>query len=337
MNTIVVVDGHSDYPVQMFRERQKGKQRIIERKHLPSCTRGGVVMEVVTVGGDFENSAWDGKNPRTVLKTLDYIHQEVAESPDYLRLVLKKRDLIKVGETGTLSMMLNLEGATCVTRDLSFLQNYYHLGVRSMSLTHNNRNIFADGCAETSGGGLSYLGKRLIKEINKYGMILDLVHINEPSFFQALDLSQCPIVVSHSNAKKICNSFRNLTDGQLKALADRGGVVGLNCLGFLIDDSFENQTVNRLLDHLDYIVELIGIDHVGFGPDYINYMMDLVMENLKGSTLFTGELQYAIGARNISFMQSIVTGLLLRGYKEEDIRKIMEQNFLRVYREGLPE
>jgi len=337
MNNIAVVDGHSDYPIQVFRERQRGKKRVIERKHLPSCTKGGVVMEVVTVGGDFANSEWDGRNPDTVLKTLDYIHQEVAESPDFLRLVLRKSDLLKVGETGTLSMMLNLEGASCVTSDFSFLQTYYRLGVRAISLTHNNRNIFADGCAEKSGNGLSYLGKRLIKEINKYNMVLDLVHINKRSFFQALDLTERPVVVSHSNAKKICNSFRNLTDDQLKALADRGGVVGLNCLGFLIDDSFENQTVNRLLDHLDYIVELIGIDHVGFGPDYINYMMDLVMENLNGSNLFPGDLQYAIEADSVSFMQKIVKGLVIRGYKKEDIRKIMAQNFVRVYMEGLPE
>jgi len=337
MNNIIIVDGHSDYPVQVFRERKKGEQRVIERKHLPSCIKGGVVMEVATVGGDFSNSVWNGRDPYSVLQTLDYIHQEAAESPGCLKLVLTKSDLKKVGETGTLSMMLNLEGAACVTRDFSFLRNYYRLGVRALSLTHNTRNIFADGCVETSGGGLSDLGKSLVKEINKYNLILDLVHINEQGFFQALDLSERPVIVSHSNAKKLCSSFRNLTDDQLKALADKKGVVGLNCAGLLIDNVFENQTVERLLDHLDYIVELIGIDHVGFGPDYIDYMMDTVTEHLKRSTWFDGDLQYAIGAGDISFMPKFIEGLLVRGYKKEDIKKIMGENFLRIYMEGLPE
>ncbi len=337
MYNIAIVDGHSDYPVQMFRERLEGKQHVIENKHLPLCTKGGVVMEVATVGGDFSNGLWNGRDPETVLRTLEYVHQEVLESSGSLKLVLNKRDLKMVGERGTLSMMLNLEGATCLASDLNFLEKYYRLGVRAMSLTHNNKNIFADGCAEISGNGLSILGRNLIKEINQYNIILDLVHINERGFFQALDLAERPPVVSHSNARKVCRSFRNLTDSQLKGLAERGGVVGLNCVGFMIDNAFEKQTVGRLLEHLDYIVELTGIDHVGFGPDYVDYMMDFTKVNLAGSRLFTGELQHAIGAKDISAMQKFVEGLINRGYKEEEIEKIMSRNFLRVYMEGLPE
>ncbi len=336
MNNLLIVDGHSDFPVYVFQEREKGNQQIIETNHLSACAKGGVVMEVATVGGDFENRTWNGKKPDTVLKTLGYIHEEVNAS-SALRLVLKKDDLTKIGLTGTLSIMLNLEGAACVTDDFSLLQEYYNMGVRAMSLTHNHINIFAQGCAEPSGRGLTDLGKRLIREIDTYDMIIDLAHINERCYFQVLGLTQRPVIVSHSNARKICNSRRNLTDAQLIALAEKGGVVGLNCLGFLIDEVFENQTIDRLLDHLEYIVELIGIDHVGFGPDYNDYMIDDTKKNLSNSPLFKGELQYAIGAVNISSTQVVVESLLNRNYNEEDIRKIMGGNFLRVYMEGLPE
>lgn len=336
MNNLLIVDGHSDYPVYVFQEHQKGKQQVIETNHLPACAKGGVVMEVATVGGDFKNSAWDGKKPDTVMKTLEYIDKEVTES-SFLRLVLKKDDLTKIGLAGTLSIMLNLEGAACVTDDFSLLRKYYHMGVRSMGLTHNYKNIFAQGCAEPSGNGLTDLGKRLIGEINTYNMILDLAHINERCFFQALDLTLGPVIVSHSNARKLCNSFRNLSDTQLITIAQKGGVVGLNCLGFLIDDSFENQTIERLIDHLDYMVELIGIDHVGFGPDYNDYMIGETRQNLKKSNLFKGDLQYAIGADRVSETQFVVKKLVSRGYNERDIRKVMGENFLRVYMEGLPE
>jgi len=337
MNNLLIVDGHSDYPVYVFQQRQKGDQCVIKNNHLPACAKGGVVMEVATVGGDFKNRSWDGKNPDIVLKTLEYIHEEINETTDSLKLVLNKSDLAKIGLAGTLSIMLNLEGAACVTDDFSLLRQYYNLGVRAMSLTHNHINIFAQGCAEPSGRGLTDLGRRLVREINTYNMILDLAHINERCFFQALDLTRRPVIVSHSNVRQICNSFRNLTDAQIIAVAEKNGVVGLNCLGFLIDDEFENQTLERLLDHLDYIVDLTGIDHVGFGPDYNDYMIDATRENLKKTSLFKGELQYAIGADRVSATQDIVGSLIKRGYNESAIRKIMGGNFLRIYMEGLPE
>ncbi len=321
MSNYIVVDGHSDYPVQVFREHRNGNRHVIKKKHLPLCAAGGIVMEVVTVGGDFTSGAWDGRNPVTVLNTIACIHQEVGESQEVLCLVLKKNDLEQVGKNGNLSMMLNIEGAKCLTQDFPLLKHYYDLGVRAISLTHNHENIFAHGCLEKPNLGLTDMGKFLIEEINKYGIVLDLVHINETGFFQALDLAERPPVVSHSNAKKLCNSCRNLTNDQLKALSKRGGVVGLNCLGCLIDESLENQTIDRLLDHLDHIVDLIGIDHVGFGLDYNE----------------TGELQFAIGAPDISNMPKFVDGLLHRGYGEPEINKIMSKNFLRVYKQNLPE
>jgi len=334
---LIIVDAHSDYPIQVLRERLADEHRVIETKHLPNVQAGGVTFETATVGGDFELGPHDMRDPANVLRTLDCVHQEVAESPETLRLVLKKSDLDDVGRKGTLSMMLALEGAAPVTSDFSLLRNYYRLGVRALSLTHNPRNIFADGCAETTGGGLSDLGKKLIREINQYDLILDLVHINERGFFEAMDLCDNTILVSHSNAKKLCNTFRNLTDDQLKALARHGGVVGVNCAGFMIDDQFEKQTLGKLLDHVDYMVELIGVDHVGFGPDYVDYMMDLLMEWLKRSTLPLETVQYAIGADDITGMPRFVQGLVQRGYSHEDVRKLMGGNFLRVYAQGLPD
>jgi len=334
MKKNIIVNGHSDYPIQVFMEHCKGEKKVIEKKYLPACIKGGVNFEMATVGGDFSVGDWDGRKPNSILQTLDSIHREIADSPDCLKLVLGKKDLETVGTPGTLSMMLNLEGTACITSDFGYLRNYYRLGVRALSLTHNERNIFADGCAELSGGGLSEQGRQLVKEINQYGMVLDLVHINERGFFEALDLTERPVLVSHSNAKKVCNVFRNLTDDQLKALAARDGVVGLNFIGFMIDQISEKQTIERLLDHLDYIVDLIGIDHVGFGPDFIDYWADIAMESSDPNIAVGG---YAREVEDISATPIFVLALAARGYSEDDRRKIMGGNFLRIYREGLPD
>ncbi|THB74911.1 MAG: hypothetical protein D3926_21155 [Desulfobacteraceae bacterium] len=335
---LIIIDGHSDYPIQLLRARRTGNKKVIETDHLPGLKKGGVCFETVTVGGDFLLGPYEMRDPFNTLRAIDAVHQEVTESPDILQLVLKKSDLDEVGRPGTHSLMMALEGAAPITEDFSLLRNYYRLGVRALSLTHNLRNIFAEGCGEASSRtGLSLLGKDLIREINRYDLILDLVHINERGFFEALELCENPVLVSHSNARKLCNVFRNLTDEQLKAVAERGGVVGINCAGFMIDEVFENQTVQRLLDHVDYMIDLIGIDHVGYGPDYGDYIMDYIDEWLNRSSMAGVRVQYAIGAQEISATQVFVAGLMERGYTETDIRKIMGRNFLRVYREGLPD
>ena len=333
---LIVVDGHSDYPLQILRERLKGKTHIIENQHLPRLRAGGIKLEVATVGADVVLDNLDFREPQNVLRVFDCIYKEIEESSGSIRLVLEKNDLNDLEDEGKLFMLLNLEGAASIGEDLSLLHNFYRLGLRSLSLTHNERNILADGCGEDSYSGLSKHGKALIKEVNKLSIMVDLVHINERGFFDVLELIEKPVVVSHSNVRKLCDCFRNLTDEQIKAVAERGGVVGLNFLCFMVDEDLNKATLERLLDHVDYIAQLCGIEHVGLGPDFTDYFKELFEAYLEQHGLPLDITKYVEGASDATGMLKIGEGLSTRGYKDSEIKKVMGENFLRVYKQVLP-
>lgn len=330
-----VVDAHSDYALQVLRERLRGKTHVMEKQHLPKLRAGGVKVEVHTVGGDFVLSGIDCRDPRTVLRVFDCIHCEVAESPHHFALVRQKKDFDDIIKKGKIALLLALEGAAAIGDDFSLLRIYYRLGLRSLILTHNERNFAADGCGEKPAGGLSKLGKDLIREANKLNMILDLVHIAEPGFFDVLELTEKVPLVSHSNVKALCDHFRNLTDRQIRAVAERGGVIGLNFLCFMVDRDVRKAKLGRLLDHVDYIAELVGIDHVGLGPDYADYYIEVLEDWLARHNYPLEMAKYVEGVEDVTGLARITEGLAARGYSDQDIRKVLGENFLRVYKEVL--
>ncbi len=330
-----VVDAHSDYALQVLRERLRGKNLVIENQHLPKLQAGGVNVEVLTVGGDFVLDGIDFRDPRNVFRVLDCVHNELEESPAHLGLILHGKDLDNFEPKGRIGLILALEGGAAIADDFSLLRNYYRLGLRSLILTHNERNFLADGCGETPAGGLSKLGKQLIKKINKLDMIVDLVHLGEPGFFEVLELTDKPVIVSHSNARKLCDHFRNLTDNQIKAIARCKGVIGLNFLCFMVDADMGKATLDRFLDHVDYIADLVGIEHVGLGPDFADYYMDVLEEwlMLHGSPIELAK--YVDGVEDVSGLPKITEGLSARGYTDQEIRQVLGRNFVRVYKEVL--
>ena len=333
---MIIVDGHSDFPFQVLLQRRYGATKVLETQHLPEAFKAGLNLEVSIVGQDVKLGGVEWRDPYVVLEIIDCLYQEIEESPDKLQLILTKEDLDLVDQPGKFSMIFSLEGSACITSDFSMLRNYYRLGLRALSLTHNVSNIFAYGCMEPSGGGLSILGKELMAEINRHNLMLDLVHINKQGFFEALELCQNPVYVSHSNARKVNDHPRNLDDDQIRAIAERSGVIGLNCVGFIVDLDVEKQTADRYLDHMVYIADLVGVDHVGFGPDYVNYMIDLVIEWSRRNQADIKEIKYVDGISDIDEIPSFVQLMSARGFSDEDIKKIMGGNFIRVYREGLP-
>lgn len=330
-----MVDAHSDYPIHLLRERKRGKRRVILHHHLPNLRDGGVSIEVVTVGGDFLLGGVDFRDPETVFQVLDSLHSEIEECPEHLRLIRQAEDVDEAKKRGQVGLLFALEGTACVGDDFSMLRNYYRLGLRSVSLTHNQRNFLADGCSEKPGAGLSALGKQFVQELGKLGMLMDIVHINEAGFFDVLGLIDIPPIVSHSNARALCDHRRNLTDAQIKAVGERGGVIGLNFLSLLVDSDVQKATPDRLLDHMDYIAGKIGIDHLGLGPDFVDYMMDLFDDYLVQHGLPREYTKYVEGIREVTGIPKITEALISRGYSEQDIKKVLGENFLRIYRQVL--
>jgi membrane dipeptidase len=210
-------------------------------------------------------------------------------------------------------VILAIEHADCTERSLNILRVLYELGVRSIGLTHNVSRWAADGCLEARDGvGLTQFGRQLILEMNRLGMLVDLAHVSPSAFFSALEVTKKPVIFSHGNAKKLCDHARNLRDDQLKALAESGGVIGMSYVPFFVDA--KNPTLDRLLDHIDHVVSVAGIDVVGLGSDFDG-----------GGTLLADAAE----------VPQIVEGLDKRGYSDGDIRKVLGENTFRVLKESL--
>lgn len=261
-------------------------------------------VDVTVARGNHLSYALDG---------LGYFLNDVEQSGTDVVVVRRAADVLAAKAAGKLAVVLAIEHADCTDRSLNVLRALYELGVRSIGLTHHVSSWAADGCFEAREGvGLTHFGARLVREMNRLGMLVDLAHISEAGFFGVLEVTTKPIIFSHGNARALCDHPRNLTDAQLKALAENRGVIGLSYVPDFVDA--RQPTLERLLDHVDHVVEVAGVDTVGLGGDFDG-----------GGTL----LASALGVPRIT------EGLLRRGYGEGDVRKILGGNTLRVLRETI--
>jgi Zn-dependent dipeptidase, microsomal dipeptidase homolog len=204
---------------------------------------------------------------RSIMKQADKYLQEMENHTDRCYHLTSSQDLENEKNINRVACILHLEGAECLGNDVEILQLLYRLGLRSMGLTWNHRNLLADGGGEGEyAGGLSRKGKEVINRMEKLRMILDLSHISEPSYYDALELYSLPVMVTHANARSLCPHWRNLSDGQLRALAQHGGVVGITQVADFVK---ENQaSLDDMIDHIAYIADLIGVEHVALGSDF---------------------------------------------------------------------
>ncbi|QGT99634.1 hypothetical protein SYNTR_1041 [Candidatus Syntrophocurvum alkaliphilum] len=249
---------------------------------------------------------------RDIFKQVDKFYYEIDLNKQHIYHVLKYEDIIIANKNNKLSCILHLEGAEVIQNDIEILRILYRLGLRSLGLTWNNRNLLADGVGEGIGAaGISSFGKIIIRTLEELGIILDLAHISEPSFYQALELYNKPVMVTHANAASLCNLPRNLKDHQLKALADNGGVIGVNQVKFFIKES--NPTINDMIDHIVYISELIGPDYIALGSDF-DGADKMVINNVEQYSLIPELLQK-------------------RGFSLQEIQNIIRGNALRVIKQ----
>ena len=242
-----------------------------------------------------------------------YVLNDLEQGQAPAVIVRRASDILDAKAAGTPAMILAIEHADCTERSLHILRVLYELGVRSIGFTHNVSSCAADGCFEAREGvGLTRFGRDLIREMNRLGMLVDLAHISPSGFFDALEVTRKPVIFSHGNAKTLCDHPRNLDDGQLKALARNGGVIGLSFVPFFVDAT--HPTLERLLDHVDHVASVAGIDVVGLGSDFDG-----------GGTLL----------KDATEVPRITEGLIRRGYAEAEIRKVLGENTLRVLRESI--
>ncbi|OGG54299.1 MAG: hypothetical protein A3F84_25935 [Candidatus Handelsmanbacteria bacterium RIFCSPLOWO2_12_FULL_64_10] len=251
--------------------------------------------------------AW--KNHLTyALDAFGFFDAEVERRREEVVIARSAGDIPKAKGEGRLTAVLVVENSDGVEGSLNVLRMLHHVGVRSIGLTHNPRSWAADGNAEErNGSGLTTFGVRLVEEMNRLGMLVDVSHISERGFRDVMEVAKRPVVASHSNCKSVCGHPRNLTDRQIEALARNGGVMGVTFVPGFVDA--QAPTLERLLDHIDHAVKLVGADHVGIGSDFDG-----------GGTAI----------QDATTFPRITEGLLRRGYSEGDVRKILGENHLRV-------
>ena len=357
----ILVDTHNDIPEKALDKGVSFDQSLKGRTHsdLQRMKEGGVDAQFFSIWCDGHEP-----NPYTMAnRQMDTVLAWTNRNPDKMEQAFTAGDIIRISKQKKLAVLFGVEGGHMMENDLNKLDALYKRGARYMTLTWNNSTDWATSAAdETTKGdslthkGLTDLGKQIVKRMNELGMLVDLSHVGEQTFWDAIATTTKPVLVSHSCVYALCPHRRNLKDEQIKAVAKNGGVIHLNFYSGFLDPTFEARSdaftekhktemdslkkinpepyfmqfylfdkypdevkglrppLSLLLDHLDYIVKLVGVDHVGLGSD------------------FDGINSSPQGLDGVEDFPKITEELVKRGYSNKDIRKILGGNLLRVFK-----
>ena len=328
----VVVDAHSDILLDIQAKRLMGKDRVLETHWTPKMKQGGIKIRVMAIYVDTHNVP--ERALRAALDMIDSFHQEI-ESSDSCSFCTSYADLLQALQSDKIALLLGLEGGEPLGDDIQLLHIFHRLGLRVFGLAHARRSSLADGAryfSEKSGtpGGLSDSGVKFIERAEELHMVIDLVHLNDICFADAMHFITKPAIISHSNSREIFDHPRNITDQQIRQIADHGGVVGINaCSGLVGDGGFE-----RLMKHLDHMINIGGKEHVGLGPDFADYAIDLLspIDRVRASV---DGMRAVEGLEGDEKIPRIAEALHHQGHLHETIDKIMGNNFMRVFQEVL--
>jgi len=358
----ILVDTHNDLLSECFEKHVSFDEDLtgITQSDLNRFAKGGVDAQVFSV--------WcDGKkeNPYNYAKTqIDTLYATAQRHPDKITIVTNSKELKKAVKQKKLAAMIGVEGGHMIENDINKLDTLYSRGVRYMTLTWNNSTPWATSAMEETHDsllhqpkGLSNFGKQIVREMNRIGMMVDLSHVGEKTFWDAIETTNKPVLVSHSCAYTLCPVYRNLKDDQIKAVGKNGGVIDINFYSAFLDSNYAKREsafmakhkkerdsllatnidkdlvastiykkykeefyaisppLSIIIDHIDYIVKLIGIDHVGIGSDF-DGVSDATPQQLADVTGYP----------------LITKALIERGYSKKDVYKILGGNFIRTFK-----
>ncbi|PNR93667.1 dipeptidase [Petrotoga sp. 9PWA.NaAc.5.4] len=331
LETTFVLDAHFDLLYDVVNQRNLGNHRVMEKDHLGNFKQGG--LNIVVSSLFINNSLVPEISLRQALDQISALYQELKESSEYFMLCKNYDDIIKAEQCNKIGIMLSFEGVEPLYNDLELLEIFYQLGVRLVGLTWSRRNYAGDPSKFLhpdeikNSNGLSDFGKELVNKAQNMKMIVDVSHLNDKGFWDVIELAKQPVIASHSNCRKIVNFERNLDDSQIKAIASTGGVIGINGLSRLASDDNEAATVKDLVQNIEHIVDLVGINHVGLGLDFCDHLKKFNSNFINQHK--TNETFDILGNHSNIFI--LVEELLKRGYTVKDISKILGENFLRIY------
>jgi membrane dipeptidase len=258
------------------------------------------------------------------LKELDSVMATLENNEDTLCLATTTADVLRAKAEGKIAILLSLEGGEPILRELALLRMFYRLGFRNMGLVWNHRNDLADGGYEgRDGGGLSKLGVAVVREMNRLGMMVDLAHMTPASIRGVLAVSELPVLYSHGCLRAVNPHHpRTVDDSILEEIAAKSGVFCVTTIPEALTGDPAGATLDHLLDHIDHAVKVMGIEYVGLGADFDVYQSHLGLP----AERWTKDLE------EVDRWPNITAGLLRRGYTEADVRKVMGENLLRLFR-----
>lgn len=329
-----IVDAHFDLLMDVAVKREYGHRKVIETNYLPGFIEGGVNIVVSSIF--IESVFLPEMALRKAMNQISSLYAEIDESPDKMMICRSCDDIFKALEDRKIGFILSFEGVEPLYNDLSLLRVFYELGVRIVGLVWSRRNFAGDGSyfssvREGKKGGITNFGVQLIEEAERLGMLIDVSHLNDEGFWDVMELAKKPVIASHSNCRSIANTMRNLTDAQIKALAQKGGVIGINASNMLTSCREEDGDTEHLIDHVDHIVKLVGYEHVGLGFDFCDDFMKYLSEDALAA-MPCKPFDVLKGHKSI---EQLTRGLMKRGYKDDEIEMIYGKNFLRIYKEVL--
>ncbi len=327
----ILIDTHNDVPTYTVDGYDIGSKGSMHHTDIARLKEGGVGATFFAV---YVSSKYVEGNhsANRALQMIDTVRRDIIDKyPNDFMFATSAKDIEEAHRRGKIAALMGIEGGHAIEDSLRLLRDYYDMGVRYMTLTHTNTNGWADSSGDiTKEGvkhhdGLTPFGKDVIREMNRLGMMVDISHVADKTFWDALEVSKAPIFASHSSCRALTNVPRNMTDEMIVALAKKGGVVDVNFnCGFISQKSADAEakkqtptpraTLADVVDHIDHIRKIAGIDAIGIGSD------------------FDGVECTPVGLDDVSKYPNLTRALLEKGYTAEDIRKIYGGNFLRVMR-----
>jgi len=252
--TIFVANMHGDYAIEVAKARERhGVKGLIRDIHVPRMKEGAVDFEFYTVGGDDFMFTQDRDLTLGTFRSIDHAYDEIVNENSGGVLCLTADEILQAKKDGKVAFMFTIEGAGPIQEDLSLLRNFYRLGLRSVILTWFKANPSADGVGERRNGGLTEFGKNLIEEMDALGMLIDITQSAPQTIKDVFDVTKNPVIASHSNASGCYPHRRNLTDEQIRTMAERGGVIGITCYPAHVSNE---PSIEAFMRHIDYCVNL---------------------------------------------------------------------------------